>query len=101
MEANGHQRDSVGQHFSELRFLLEVAGTVTNSQTFFLFFVSFLWLFYIKFGSFLYNVKSSMICHAMKILLFKVAALISVLYVCFNNLSTQNFEIIDAFMHFV
>jgi hypothetical protein len=72
MEANGHQRNSAGQHFSELLFLLEIAGTVTNCQTFSSFFVSFLWLFYIKFGSFLYNIKSSIICHAVKILLFKL-----------------------------
>jgi hypothetical protein len=34
-------------------------------------------------------------------LLFKIAELISVLYFCFSDLSTQNFEIIDAFMLFV
>jgi hypothetical protein len=94
MEGNGHQTDSVGEQFSEL-LLLEVAGTVTNNKTFFFLF-SFLYIFHIKFGPFLCSVKSSMICHAVKYLLFKVA-LFSVLYFCFNDLSTQNFEIIDAF----
>jgi hypothetical protein len=97
MEANRHQRDGVGEQFSEL-LSLEAAGTVTNNKTFFCF-AYFLWIFHRKFGSFLCSLKSSMTCHTVKDLLFQVAALVSVLYFCFNNLSTQHFEIIGAFMH--